>query len=65
MLLGETSKGFSSSSDHTGVKEDYRSFQLGTVEGVQLVDTVGGERIRSKPEYLVGNPKFGDFEGFD
>jgi len=46
------------------VKEDYRSFQFGAMEGVQLVDTVGGERIRSKPEYLVGSPKLGDFEGF-
>ena len=64
VLQGETCKGFSSSSYHTGVKEDYRSFQFGTMEGIQLVDTVGGERIRSKPEYLVGNPKFGHFEGF-
>ena len=41
MLRGETCKGFSSSSYNTGVKEDYRSFQFGTMEGIQLVDTVG------------------------
>ena len=43
------------------MKEDYWSFLFGTMEGVQLVDTVGGERIRSKPEYLVGSPKLGHF----
>ena len=64
VLQGETCKGFSSSSYHAGVEVDYWSFQFGTIEGVQLKSTVGGERVRSKPEYLVGSPKFSNFEGF-
>ena len=55
MLQEETMEGFSSSSDHTRLEVNYRSFQLGTMEGIQLVDTVGTKRISCKSKKFVSN----------
>ena len=56
-------EGFSSSSDHTRVEVNYRSFQFGTMEGIQLVDTVGTKRVSSKSKKFVSNSQLCCLEG--